>query len=60
MIYPIMSYQAGNEGGSKNECRKDSCALWSTRYEKCSITVLAEKDIVPTVVQTEIKEKISY
>lgn len=60
MICPIMSYQTGNAGGSRNECKKDNCALWSTKYEKCSITALAEKDIVPAIVQVEAKERISY
>ena len=61
MICPIMSYQAGNYGGSQKICRESDCAFWSKKYCKCSITALAEKDIVlPSVIQVEQRERISY
>lgn len=58
MICPIMSYQNGTYG-SLRDCQKENCGFWSTEYDKCSITALAEKDI-PAVIQVETKERISY
>ena len=61
MICPMMSYHAGSYGGSQKICIESKCAFWSTRYKKCSITALAEKDIVlPSVMQVEQRERISY
>ena len=60
-ICPMMSYHAGQYGGSKKECDESKCAFWSDKYYKCSITALAEKDIVlPSVMQVEQRERISY
>lgn len=59
MICPMMSYHAGQYGGGEHDCKKERCAFWSTKYKKCSITALAEKDI-PAVIQVETKERISY
>lgn len=59
MICPLMSYHAGNTGGCRQECRKEQCAFWSIKHDKCSITVLAEKDININVT-TGTQERISY
>lgn len=61
MIYcPLMSHQyPGNYCG--NECKKEQCALWSIKYNQCSIVAMAEKDIVfPSAINVETRERISY
>jgi hypothetical protein len=39
MICPIITY------GSLRDCQKENCGFWSTKYNKCSIVALAEKDL---------------
>lgn len=61
MICPMMSYHAGQYGGGEHDCRKERCAFWSTKYNKCSIVAIAEKDIVfPSAINVETREPISY